>query len=646
MKGQTVYIECFAYGYPPPSYKWSRMDGQKLTTNHQILNFGRVLKIENVRQEDAVRYKCTAKNSLGIANAEIQLIIQTPPTIIKPLIDQIVSTNSTATFDCIVSDINNLHTTIEWFRNGTPLVPLLMAPDDRNRFKIHGQSMSISKTSENDSGIYQCIASNDVGSVSSATRLTIKDIAPRFHGNVFPKRLYLVEGSKLDLPCLYQAIPKGTSMWTLSSGDPISDRGRIRQKEEPNGIVQLEIDPVKKLDEGEYVCVASNVIGEARGVVYVVVLARPSMTIHPSTADQDDQNIRITCEAELFCDMPSDCPEPLFDWQFNDRPIRSLSNGQGIRIQAIESESRYKRHPSVIQTSQIQISTNFSQNNVGRFSCNSIYGGGAAELEPRQLSMAPTKPQVLNVGITQAKLSWSQQAQKKRGFSRSIKLEGYQIEFRTSENRHWRNFEDGIFRTEDMIIGSYIVKNLEPNQKYQFRVRARSAEGLLSAASPSSDWIETPKSAPITLVDNLKWKILDDNHLIVEWDPIETSHQSGPNLRYNVSWSEPSDDSFNNYEIVYRPNLVISFSNKTSESSKNCYTISLAVQPINDIGTGMASTDTVVHVSREGPKRHAVNLVSSPINSTHMNISWNWEEQEECENAIGAQRPSETTRQR
>jgi hypothetical protein len=80
------------------------------------------------------------------------------------------------------------------------------------------------------------------------------------------------------------------------------------------------------------------------------------MTIHPSTADQDDQNIRITCEAELFCDMPSDCPEPLFDWQFNDRPIRSLSNGQGLRIQAIESESRYKRHPSVIQTSQIQAS--------------------------------------------------------------------------------------------------------------------------------------------------------------------------------------------------------------------------------------------------------------------------------------------------
>jgi hypothetical protein len=71
-------------------------------------------------------------------------------------------------------------------------------------------------------------------------------------------------------------------MWTLPSGDPISDRGRIKQKEEPNGIVQLEIDPVKKIDEGEYVCVVSNVIGEARGVVYVVVLGN-FCNLHCST---------------------------------------------------------------------------------------------------------------------------------------------------------------------------------------------------------------------------------------------------------------------------------------------------------------------------------------------------------------------------
>lgn len=78
-------------------------------------------------------------------------------------------------------------------------------------------------------------------------------------------------------------------------------------------------------------------------------------------------------------------------------------------------------------------------------------------------------------------------------------------------------------------------------------------------------------------------------------------HLSGPNLRYNVSWTEPSTDYFTHFETVLRPNLVIFLGNKTIDSAeKKCYTIALAVQPVNDVGTGPLSTDTVVHISREG----------------------------------------------
>lgn len=71
---------------------------------------------------------------------------------------------------------------------------------------------------------------------------------------------------------MYQASPKGESVWSLSGGDEVSDRGRVKQKEDPSGVVTLEIDPVKKVDEGEYACVVKNEMGEARGIVYVVVL--------------------------------------------------------------------------------------------------------------------------------------------------------------------------------------------------------------------------------------------------------------------------------------------------------------------------------------------------------------------------------------
>lgn len=68
---------------PTPTYKWSRVDGLPLSERHQVINYGRVLRIENVEFEDATRYKCLARNNLGVASAEIQLIIQSKFFIIK-----------------------------------------------------------------------------------------------------------------------------------------------------------------------------------------------------------------------------------------------------------------------------------------------------------------------------------------------------------------------------------------------------------------------------------------------------------------------------------------------------------------------------------------------------------------------------------
>ena len=72
-----------------------------------------------------------------------------------------------------------------------------MPATERRRFKIDNNILNILNVVENDSGIYQCIISNDVGSVSSSARLTVEDATPKFHGNIFPRRVFVVEGSKL-----------------------------------------------------------------------------------------------------------------------------------------------------------------------------------------------------------------------------------------------------------------------------------------------------------------------------------------------------------------------------------------------------------------------------------------------------------------
>lgn len=196
---------------PAPKYKWMRTDGEPLSSRHRILNYGRVLKIDNVQIEDANRYKCVATNELGSDSAEIQLVIHCKsvlpqlcltqllarPTILRPMVDQRAATNTSASFECAVTNRNNGHLSIEWFHDGQPIAPLLMPATDRKRFKIHENILTILNIVENDSGIYQCIVSNEVGSVSTAARLTVEDVAPIFHGNIFPRRIFIVEGSNL-----------------------------------------------------------------------------------------------------------------------------------------------------------------------------------------------------------------------------------------------------------------------------------------------------------------------------------------------------------------------------------------------------------------------------------------------------------------
>uniref|UniRef100_A0A7E4WCE2 Down syndrome cell adhesion molecule-like protein Dscam2 n=1 Tax=Panagrellus redivivus TaxID=6233 RepID=A0A7E4WCE2_PANRE len=706
-RGQAVFIECFAYGFPAPKYKWSRVDGEPLSSRHRILNYGRVLKIDAVTVDDAVRYKCVASNEHGRQSAEVQLVINSPPILLRPLIQKRIAVNTSTTFECLISNRNSGQVSIEWFHDGQPIAPLLMPASDRRRFKVHDQVLSIFNALERDSGIYQCIASNDVGSVSSSARLSVDDNAPKFHGNIFPRRVFVVESSKLTLPCFYDASPRGFSRWYSSSrADAVSNDAaeRIHQTKVHIGgeetIAILEIENASKTDEGVYYCETANGVGEGRGAVHVHVVPKPHLVVRPPSLSSGmvGNGIyatpnKITCEVELACELPADCPEALFDWQFNERDLHNVITRESplkpkyyekelsddwrstrkskrwIFSSSETSESSEghprKTHKHIRQVSELEISPSFSSANIGRFACNSIYGSASSELpEHEMLSAAPTQLKIIEVRKNHAKLSWKQPAnQKRRGFGSNARMEGYLIEYRTETDRQWRPFPSGLFKTQDRIIGSYLLKDLEPNQKYQFRIRTRAVDGVMSVPSAHSDWVETPPSPPQDPVQKLQWRTIDDEHLLLEWDPVEMGHPSGSNLRYNVSWSDASQtvstigrnsmDNFVHSELVSQPNIVIAMAktrvnggnkkkkirkNKDeTEVADNCFTIAVGVQPLNDVGVGPASTDTVVHISTEGPKRIADNLLAIPVNATHLNLTWEWRNVGECENVIGAQ---------
>lgn len=57
-------------------YRWNRVDGKPFSSRVEILNHGRVLRIEKVQLSDAGRLRCGATNSLGASTAEVNLILK------------------------------------------------------------------------------------------------------------------------------------------------------------------------------------------------------------------------------------------------------------------------------------------------------------------------------------------------------------------------------------------------------------------------------------------------------------------------------------------------------------------------------------------------------------------------------------------
>jgi hypothetical protein len=120
---------------------------------------------------------------------------------------------------------------------------------------------------------------SQVGSVSSSALLLVERLAPRFHANVFPSRLFIVEGSQLHLPCLFQSSPSGKAQWSRMTR---LEGTEVERLEPANSIVDgtvpdeeislLVLDNAHLMDSGLYQCEARTESGMAQANVWIEVI--------------------------------------------------------------------------------------------------------------------------------------------------------------------------------------------------------------------------------------------------------------------------------------------------------------------------------------------------------------------------------------
>ncbi|XP_068699010.1 uncharacterized protein [Montipora foliosa] len=158
-ENQPATFQCSAVGNPKPRVFWSKTDGSRLVNSNDQQG---KLVIKKAVYNDSGKYVCRATNLLGKDEKVIELFVEVSPVFTKvPGKVTLFESRSTAVLVCEAFGFPP--PVIQWSK-AFSLLP------QRRSVVVNG-TLTISRFSLQDSGTYQCKASNRLGSVTFATSL-------------------------------------------------------------------------------------------------------------------------------------------------------------------------------------------------------------------------------------------------------------------------------------------------------------------------------------------------------------------------------------------------------------------------------------------------------------------------------------------
>ncbi|XP_015790072.1 contactin isoform X2 [Tetranychus urticae] len=587
LAGQRVSLECVAYGYPVPSYNWSRVGvTEQLPDGASLTSHNRLLIIPKVKVQDSGEYRCTAKSGGSMIQASAFLRVQSLPVFLQGLRDKVVDVGANLVWTCDAFGIPEVK--YNWYKNGVELRANTIPPEDYQRIKIENNVLTIEAANPNrDAGMYQCRAYNELGNAFSSAQLKISGIKPTFRRYPLTD-MYAAVGSKFSITCLPEALPAPSYQW-LFNDSPYRSNSEI-----------LTFNQIRKEDEGWYICAVRNKYGRDQTKGYLTVFENPSFAEYPRPKLVAIVNDTV----QLPCDANSDSKLDIaFIWLHNDIKINqynswkfSIGNKPGyLKIRGI-TFAEAGNYTCLVKSAVDTIA----------YSTELIVDG------------PPNAPggvlaDILNA--TSALLHWSD------GASNGRRILSYKIEGRTNHNSSWIVLADDISATyvdRDNHRSNARVYNLSPWSVYEFRVSALNelGSGLPSDASPQ---YKTGESRPLRAPANVGGGGGKAGTLTITWDPLPPQDWNSPSIWYKIYWKLPNDYEYQTKEL--------------NQSQVGMYVIDVGennyyekylvkVQAINRMGEGPVSEPKEVYSAESMPQVQPSLVTAFPFNSTSLNVSW------------------------
>ncbi|XP_037669666.1 protein sidekick-1 isoform X2 [Choloepus didactylus] len=499
-------LECIANARPVDelTVTWKR-NGVRVTSG--LHSFGRHLTISNPTSADMGMYVCEAAlrgSTSEPARAQAFLSITEPPYFTaEPESRILVEVGETV--DIICQAMGVPLPVLQWYKDAISISKL---QNPRYKVLLSG-GLRIQKLRLEDSGIFQCFASNEGGEIQTHTYLDVTNIAPAFTQR--PVDTTVTDGATAVLTCEVSGAPKPAITWRR--GSQILASGSVRIPRfmllESGG---LQVTPVFIQDAGNYTCYATNSEGSLDASATLTVWNRTSIVRPP----EDSMTIKGTA-ATLHCGAAHDPRVSIrYVWK-KDNVILNPSSSSRIVVE---------------ENGSLLISQTWS-GDIGDYTCEIISEGGndsrMARLEVIEL---PHSPQNLLASLSPSRgravaLSWV------RPFDGNSPVLRYVVEL-SENNSPWKVHLSNV----GPELTAVTVSGLTPARTYQFRVCAVNQVGKGQYSTETSRLMlpEEPPSAP---PKNIVASGRTNQSIMVQWQPPpETEHNGvlrGYVLRYRLA---------------------------------------------------------------------------------------------------------------
>ncbi|XP_077434365.1 matrix-remodeling-associated protein 5 [Vanacampus margaritifer] len=269
--GEKVQVDCVATGLPDPEVSWSLPDGTLINNalqsddngyrNHRYVIFDNgTLLLQQMDKKDEGDYTCFAKNKLGKDERKVSVKVGPNAPRISFTFQSLVTVKYGELAQLSCQATGEPTPQIFWI---SPRNDVILMSSDKFDIMENGM-LVVKKVTLADEGKYACVARNSAGDDIKNMILEVESREPFINGNKGKnaKKVVGISYQTILLDCKVEGKPEPKVWWVTPYGQSLqlsylSGRFQVHQ----NG--SLEVRGLRKTDEGRYMCLAKNNLGEA-----------------------------------------------------------------------------------------------------------------------------------------------------------------------------------------------------------------------------------------------------------------------------------------------------------------------------------------------------------------------------------------------